>query len=771
MAKPNFEDTQPFDEPSKKPDFYSTRPAMEDGEMPKRDVDLSEADKAETIIRSTLKGFTPFGVSEPLISALNASASQLIDAGFDSENVSEAIKRVTSTEEFRKKFNEDVERRKKMVESMPGVSTGAEVGGALASMAVPAVGIGKLISGISKVTQKGTEKAAEKVLGKAAETGLGKITKGAITGATSAGVEFAGREATLGKTGFISEQEKLTPEEAATSGAITGAALSSIPVAGQVLKKGGIKALSALGSVKEKAIEKYLQRVTPLEPISLPDLKNKVDAAAEQIQSTVSAFRFETAKKINSAVQKLKNKIKADSAFSYSILLNATKENEKQLALFPGLEKKQISLVDFVRDIDKQIADQASENGVVIGPVRKSTVKALQELKADFLPSIEAGDQNVSLAMGKDMLQALDNITEYSKNSGEWNSDLDAALQTIRGRLNERLGLASPEYADHMKKVSQQVNLIKQVKDYFGDDAIALANMKKLELESDERVLQLANQLEEVTGVKFFDDIRRMKKYQTIENLTPKNTESFLKSVMSEGSIENKKTLQRLSVESNENLFKLAEDAALSEEFSALASNGPRGPLFWQSLLGGIPSVQTALGAMGGLAIGGDPKSVMAGMATGYLVKTLGPTVTKQILDGIIKVKGIPTVQKINQAFSEVPEGVKKDLVNGFIRANAIRLSGDPEREIKFEDENLSEITKEIQSSNLSSIAKVKAINSLNKNKSIKAAVIRELMLGKEDDSVSKRLIEKNIKPTQQKNIGIDKPTKLEELKEKQWPH
>lgn len=715
MAKPSFKDTLPIEgeeapeqKKGNKPAFGDTLPISEDeqsemaAKIPTLERILSTPELVETAARSALEGIS-FGASEPVVSSGVAGVEALLGKG-----------------DFKDLYQQDVKRRRELEQAAPGVAIGAEILGAMAPAffsggGSTAISATKLLPRLSEGLGKGVAKLIPTTIGKAA-------ARAGTEAAFSEGV----KQATQVPTGFIQPNEQLPIEEAAKNGAVIGAGFASLPYVGKAAGAVGTRVMSAFGGVKASAISKYLKRDKPLDPVSTEDLKAVVDDAASRVQSTLGVMRFGSARTLVQAVAKLKEKVRYGSDQSYQILQNVSDEAEK--AGKPVF----LNISDFIADIDRQIKNQTSEGGMVFGPVRKKTVEYLENLKKDFQGSPLFDANKISLTMGKDLLQGLDRITKYATNQGEYSSELDNALQAIRASLNGRLRQIAPEYGAHMDEVAADTRLLVAASEMFGEEGKALNNLKALETGTDPLVVGTAQQLEKITKTPIFGTINALKSAASIERLRPATSEAFLKSVMRGNSIENRKTLQNLSQLAEEDLMKMAEDAAMSEEFGKIVQNGSRDVNFWAFLLGGIPSIQTAMGAMGGLAIQGSGTAMAGGAVIGYMVKTLGAPTTKLVLDGIIKVKGVPTVQKLNAALSGIPKEKRDELMSGFMRAQNSYFEQDPERDIQFDKDMAAEIRSEIQKSDLNSIDKTNALQSLQNTSSMKAGYLRALMFGKQ---------------------------------------
>jgi len=678
------------------------------------------AEKIETAARSALEGAF-FGVSEPAISRVNSVIGNLIDSGFEAEGLKDFFSKSIDSVRLEKEYKRDVARRRGLESQLPEIALASEIAGALVSP----IGLGKGVATAGKAAVAGVERALAPVLEVAPVTkllpeALAKAGK-RIAEASATGVAGeALKQAAEVPTGFIKPEERLDLGQVGTSTAALTGALETIPLVGKAMKAGGAKALSAFGGVKESTIKEYLKRETPLLPVTTEALKDQVDNAVNRVQSALVEQRKQGADDILTAVKALKDKVIAGSKKSYDIL-----EKEGIETAQKGVEKT-ISADSIIKTIDQQIAAQKAKTGdILLTPLREGVAAKLNDLKDRVSSLQEQIGNNLDLPTSKQIIQALDEVTEFAKSEGTFSSRLDLALQNIRGNLNSQLRKLSPEYAVQMDEVAKNAKLLGVASDLFGTEQKALSSLQTLAVGKNPRVNELARQLEEASGVKIAKGIEAIKKTLPVERLDPKTTQAFLKGVMSGRSLEGKKTMGLLSTLADEDLTKLAEDAAMTQEFEKLTMNGSRDVNFWKEMLGGA----TAAGAVGGTFLGG-PGGAMVGAGVGYLVKTFGAPTTKKILDGMIQVQGIPTVQKLNSALSEVTPAVKNDLINGFIRANTVSMEKNEPQTVRFTPEQTLQVSDELKNSKLDSVTKAKALNSLRTNQEVDTQVLKKHMLG-----------------------------------------
>jgi hypothetical protein len=708
---------------------------------------IPASEQIETGVRSALESAT-LGVSEPAISGVNAVIGNLIESGFEAEGLKDFLSKSVDTARIQKEYERDVQRRRQLEQAAPGVALTGAIAGAL-SPAGPAAALGraaKAVVGGAKLAVPGAQALAR--LPGAAPIGsiVEKALEAGLTGAGQIGAQQAVEQA----TGFMEPEEAVPVSDIAKASAGIGGALATIPVVGRAVKAGGAKALSAFGGVSEKTIKKYMAREAPLLPITEEALKDTVDAAVSRVQDGIRETRKQAADDLMVAVRKLKENIIQGSKESFDIL-------EKE-----GVSKaggKKVIRAQSIRDeIEKQISAQRPKGGdVLLNELRESVVNKLNDLKDRFNAfSAEIGEE-IDLVSAKELIKSLDEVTEFAKSEGQFSSRLDQSLSSIRSSINKQLRSLSPAYAKKMDQISEQAGLLNEVSDLFGTEKAALSNLQTLAVGKNPRVTALANRLEDLSGIKISRGLQAIKSTAPVERLDPKTTQAFLKTAMSGRSIEARRTLDLLSQLADEDLVKLADDAALSAEFSKVVQNGSRDVNFWKEVLGG----GTALGGVTGGALAG-PGGALVGASVGYMVKTFGAPATKVILDGLKTVQGIPTVAKLNSALSEVPPKAREQLVQGFIRANAVGMAKDEPQQVMIPAESRQTAIDEIQQSQLDSVSKAKAVQSLRATGKVDLKILKKHILG-EQPQQPKAII----KPDAKEVLNEDRPDILKKMAEK----
>lgn len=653
------------------------------------------AEKIETAGRSLAEGITA-GISEPAISGVNAVLGNLISSGYDADSLKDFFSKSVDAARIQKEYESDVERRKGLEKALPGIAMTGEIAGAMAPFGAPAK-IGKVAAGAVKGLTK--IPAVGSIIAGGAEAALGGLGSEAL------------KQAAQVPTGVMEPGEGPKLGEVATSGAKIGAALSSIPVVGKAIGAAAPGVMSAFGGVSPKVISDYLKREAPLEPVTSEKLQEAVSIAAQNVQDTLKTVRSTTADSLVTAVQALKERVIQGSQDAFAIL---EAEGAKKGGMTLPFKTIENSISTSISDLRK--------GAEALTPVREKAAGYLEELMSRFATRADAKGR-IDLTTAKEMIQAIDEVKNYSINAGEFSSSLDRALGKLRTAIDEPLK-SIPAYRQKMEEVANATKLLSQASDYFGEADKAYRNVERLAIGQDPYILNTAKKLEDLTGVPINRGLDAIRTLKPVQSLKPDNTETFVKSVLSGRGGASQTKLQILSNVAEEDLVALANQAVTTKEFGKLVQNGSRDVNFWKEILG----VAAGAGATGGVMAG--PMGAATGAAIGYMVKSYGAPATKLILDGLIKLKGVPTVKKLDQALSSVPPEVKQDLMNGFIRANILRLDPSEPQVMTLSPEQASEVYNDIKNSDLDAVSRSAALRSLSKDGTIATKTMKQYMAG-----------------------------------------
>ena len=315
----------------------------------------------------------------------------------------------------------------------------------------------------------------------------------------------------------------------------------------------------------------------------------------------------------------------------------------------------------------------------------------------------------------KELIKSLDDMASYGMAPGQFNKPLDNAIKNIRRHIDGIIKNQSPEYAEKMKEVAKNTNLLKKSTEVFrGGDKTASA-LKNIEnkpfgqnllsalgketgvnyaplinkskqagriLESREAMQKLDKFTPEYKasrqaaldlethklGTKavqqaalegpvkqYTDAISSLKKaqrdYNSVRNANTDTSQRFMSTLGKT----NRDVFKKLSALSGKDFITAMEDRAVLETFEKEAGAGSRNVNLWGALLGG------GYGAVHG-GFGGGGMGIAAGAVIGSIVDKIGPKIAKQVIDASIKFNRLPTVQEITSM--EIPDAAKAYLAS-----------------------------------------------------------------------------------------------------------
>lgn len=124
--------------------------------------------------------------------------------------------------------------------------------------------------------------------------------------------------------------------------------------------------------------------------------------------------------------------------------------------------------------------------------------------------------------------------------------------------------------------------------------------------------------------------------------------------------------LSELSTYADEDLVEAVKSAQDAAAFDKTIFHGSRNVNLWAVLGSAVQNTATGKGGVGaaGGAVFGGPMGMAIGATIGALMDNYGPRVTRQILDGVVKIKG--PVSELAIMKMKLPENVKADLAKQF---------------------------------------------------------------------------------------------------------
>lgn len=226
------------------------------------------------------------------------------------------------------------------------------------------------------------------------------------------------------------------------------------------------------------------------------------------------------------------------------------------------------------------------------------------------------------------------------------------------------------------------------------------------------------------------------------KRITPVNSENFIRTLMGDKTrkLELKKLLVGLDQVSDQQFMQMIEDLRVREAFEKGSAQGSSNVNLW-----------AILGGAGGFALGDPTLGVAtagAGATIGKVMDSYGPKITRRVLDGILYMKGIPTVQKIEQTFADLPQPVRDQLKNDLVRAVTM---GNSSQLVNVPPDQRIEIADDIKKSDgLNSIQKATAISEMNKKGVINSGLMQQIMVGDEQapDPAQAPIVQPRVAPS-----------------------
>jgi hypothetical protein len=394
--------------------------------------------------------------------------------------------------------------------------------------------------------------------------------------------------------------------------------------------------------------------------------KQALGAAQEKVAIGIQEQALNASQPIVGAVEALHNSVVEQSKAAYELL---------------NQETKQVNLGDFFAKGNKLIEDKLAE-GTLEAQAQASKIQSyldnvIMQHSADAIPA----------PIAKKLIQGLDAVSKYDYNASAFDKGLSSSYKQLRYELDSTLKSQVPEYANLMKPLAKDVELLKGLKNY-GEESAALRRLKGIKAPDRYRSdMDLLRQLEARTGTKFTDVIepyadpaktkallksipeyaehqkaasisqelkdprtikaldealskspeyQKMVEAQTrlaeaeeakaaIKGVTPTTLESKM-AAAARGKAEPNRILEQFPKLEGKSLPELLELQKVKQSFEKGAMNGSRNVNLYAGVVGSI------MGALGGHPMGGAG----IGATLGGAADRYGPTVTKKILDAYL---------------------------------------------------------------------------------------------------------------------------------------
>lgn len=523
-------------------------------------------------------------------------------------------------------------------------------------------------------------------------------------------------------------------------GGIAKVADKATEAAGAASRWAGVKALSNMGGVSPENIKEYLnfsdrinsaKSVDQLKEVSdgfvgklADDVQSKA-LTADQAHEALKGFQsdlkdgyrsagYDARDAVTSAQQSLKD---AHNARIQNLSSDVYDSVNKLKSDVQSGSQKALDI------LDSSDATRNSSKGVNpfvdLGPVHSridSTIAQLQKAGTDEslavadklrayktrLEGMAAADGTIPATDAKKLIQGIDTTTKYSPMAGAFDDVKNGAFKGVRSALDESTKAAVPAYAEAMKPVARDADLLNRVSGFgdkqtgagilgrinaptqlenraalqelgnkYGADFVSAAHPKNL---PEQQILNKAQSAQDalrgdrvaekmdqaVSGSRqkaALDSAQsqlgaaqdRLAPFKSIApNAAGQTTAQQKLMQLGQGkNIELTDMFQKLGKMTDTDFVQAMKDNQVKAAFEKGATNGSR---------------NTAIGAMIGYAADGVGGGAV-GASAGRIADQWGPAITKRILDGAIKVSKSPTAETI-RALS-VPDSVKQNMLVG----------------------------------------------------------------------------------------------------------
>lgn len=442
---------------------------------------------AETQSRSALEGFS-LGMSEPVVSGINAFTHNLIKAGENPKDVASFLANAFSPEKISAEYQADVERRRQLKASMPISSAVAEMAGAilpagLTSLAAkPIVAAGTAASEAIAASELGKRAAAIPGAGI-----IGRAAEAAAIGAGIAGTQYGTQKAIEEAAGFAKPGELPPVSQAMAIGAALPGAASAAIEAGPAIAKGagsaGLKLMSGYTGVPEDVLRGYLKDPdmarAMIKEALLPEGMGRVtprQAIEEKVTQAMQPIRAQYAQTEKAAVETAALAKEAESKVAPALaqeIINAGKElkskliseSEKSLEILrqqPGGADLSQVIPDVLEQRKSLLRPEYIQEGdappkLVYRPANEPAKKAvglLDKWSNKFVKRFP-DQENIRFSDLKVFLKDLDSeirALEESQSVTGFPSESIATLRNFRRSIDAPLKGAVPEYRAQMEQ-------------------------------------------------------------------------------------------------------------------------------------------------------------------------------------------------------------------------------------------------------------------------------------------------------------------------------
>ena len=380
-------------------------------------------------------------------------------------------------------------------------------------------------------------------------------------------------------------------------------------------------------------------------------------------------------------------------------------------------DKTHNSLMGVRRLLDSKIKTQVPGYAEVMEETAK-----MNQLRADFSKMFGKREAVASKLQRLDSpgaefergkLQELGEITGKDfKTPLEEYVALKARMRTPIAQEQVRRGL--PEYGEYVDAVAQNARASRPE---FGQSLIEKARTASPEAIAARKAGTAFQTAEEALA-------SSKGALEPFKRISPANSESVIRQLLGDPSkkIELRRLVSSLGQASDQDFVQMINDLRVREGFDKGFRNGSSNVNLWATIAGVLGFV-AGDPTMGGASAG-------AGAAFGKIMDVYGPTVTRRVLDGIVMMRGIPTVQKINSVFADLPPELREKLKSDLVRMVTI---GQSSGSVVITPEQRAELAQDFQDSeHMNSLEKARAITDMNSKGTVDSQIMQRLMIGEE---------------------------------------
>lgn len=643
---------------------------------PEASSEVPAANQAETGIRSALSSAT-LGLTEPLISGANALVGQGIEAAYAPEGERLGA---FSPDKLSQAYQADVARRESLQQQAPIADIVGSVGGAFSPV------------GPAAALFRGAQGAAAGVGALDKFGRLAPIAKAGLGAGAGIGASVIAEQNVLRGTGFETNEEG--PIGQSLTGGGVAAGIAAVPMVGRGLSTGAKAAFRPVFGVRSETVDAFLKNSEELKNAKTPEQLTAIArSAVGEIKERAKVAQLNLVDEIQNGLATLEQKVGDSSAVSHEILAASGKTfNRDELA-----------------SAAETALSRVKRTGT-IGPEAQGAAARLQEM-VDLIRGLP---ETLDGSAVKRIVQSFDAESNAKRVLGQQETLGEQLLLNARRNIDQVLKKSVPEYGKQMEEVSNLTGLLKESSKLVAGDQKAFGLLNRMGNAEQAVQSQKLHAFMDATGINPANFQKLQAEAAEFKNWKDEGSvQSKVNAMLRGGNPALKNKVDLLTQLSGNDFSNEIRMTGLARQFDLEFTHGAGNTLFW-----------AALGGFAGMSTGGFIPGIALGAATGKFMDRYGPVAAKKILQGVVNIQGIPTVQKLRQL--DIPEEAKKDLIDGFTRSfTEYKSSKDP---VVIPPDKVAEVRSLIQKSEMDSVQKAKALKEINEHGH--STVMPELMTG-----------------------------------------